>query len=239
MGTSLAGRYRRAFYDECTLNNWILKDGNMNRIFTYGCLLSIFFVVGCTSNDDDGGGSVTTSAASDLQGAWAGPCEFDEDGDPSLREFTFSGSNVTTSDIRFFNSTTCDGNLTIVTDIIAAFSIDGTQTSLVDGTANNIDLVLSGATITGSAELTALLESQGTTLAALVAAEGLTGDINNLSIEELGIDQAEFFDIFRIDASADGTDRLIFGDTDDSFTGNTPALRPISLDTNEFYLRVL
>ena len=203
----------------------------MNRIISYGCLFSIFIIAGCTSSDDDDG--VMTGAASDLQGTWARPCEVNEDGDldrSERNELIFSGSNVTFSGVTFINSNTCDSLTSITINIISTFSIDGTQTQLEDGIANNIDVIFSGGSVMGSPELLELLESQGTTLAALLAAQGITGDLNNLSLAELGTDRTEFFDIFRIDTTADGTDQLTFGDSDDVFTGDTPALRPISLD---------
>ena len=222
----------------------------MNRMSVYGCLFSIFIIVGCSSGDDsnnseDGDGSVMASTANDLQGTFASPCEVDtEDGDSdqsSQQEMIFSGSNVTSTLTTFIDTSTCDSDISISININAAFSIDGTQTPLADGSANNIDLVFSGGSTTGSPALLAAFESQGTTLAAFLATQGTTGDLNNLSNAELGITQAETFDIFRLDTTADGTDRLTLGDTNGSFTGDTPELRPISLDPdpNAVFLRVL
>ena len=225
-------------------------DRNVNRICTYGCLFSIFIIVGCGSSNssdddvnggggggggvisgDDGNGSVEAATANNLQGSFASACVVDaDDGTSEQTEFTFAGNNVTASSITSFATALCDGVSSISLNASATFSIDGTQTPLAVGSANNIDLIFSGGSITGSPALLATLQSQGTTLAAFLAAQGFTGDVNNLSTEDLGLNQAESFDIFRIDTTADGTDRLIFGDTDGSFTGDTPALRPISLD---------
>ena len=191
---------------------------------------------------DDGNGSVTAATATDLQGTFASACEVDAgDGTSEQTEFTFSGNNVTASNITSFATALCDGVTSLSINASFTFSVDGTQTPLAVGSANNIDLIFSSGSITGSQALLDTLQSQGTTLAAFLSAQGLTGDINNLGIEDFGLNQAESFDIFRLDTTADGTDRLTFGDTSGSFTGEAPALRPTSLDPdpNAVLLRIL
>ena len=197
---------------------------------------------GSLISGNDGNGSVTAATANDLQGTFASACEVDaDDGTSEQTESTFSGNNVTVSNIISFATALCDGVSSISINTSFTFSFDGTQTPLVVGSANNIDFIFSSGSATSSPALLATLQSQGTTLAAFLSALGLTGDIDNLSAEDLGLNQAESFDIVRIDTTADGTDRLTFGDTDGSFTGDAPALRPISLDPdpNAVLLRIL
>ena len=77
-----------------------------------------------------------------------------------------------------------------------------------------------------------LLVAQGTTLQDLATAEGIAADINNITLAELGRNQAEVYSIYRIDARFDGGTDLRIGAIDASYTGNIPELRPIELDRN-------
>jgi len=179
-----------------------------------------------------GGSSDGESSNADIQGSWASPCALEDD-DSSIRaEWTFNGNTLTQSRVTYLNSVDCTGNLTLSLNLPGTISVDGTTTELSDGDAKNIDIVYRSGNITASDLAVGVLESQGTTLDAVFAAQGIA-DINNLPFETFGRVQAELFSIYRVDG-----DELRIGSTSGGFDGTTPALRSDRLSTSSILTRL-
>ena len=173
-----------------------------------------------------GGGSDAPSNNADLQGIWFGQCEADEDGDSTRDEWNISGNSATQSAVTYISATDCSGPLTVSVNVPATFTVDGMVTDVTGGPAKHVDVVYSPGNITASSATISNLESQGTTLSAIYAAEGIP-DINNVSLADLGLTQANLYSIYRVSGN-----QLQVGDTNDSLDGSSPALRPTSLDAS-------
>jgi hypothetical protein len=180
------------------------------------------------------GGSSSNDPAdnADLQGTWVDVCEVDGE-DSTRTEFSFTGNKMTQAVVTYLNTTNCDNDLTLTLGIDNTYEVDGSTTTLVDGsTAKNVNVVYGQAYYVGSDLVTAVLDSQGTSVAEIAASQGL-GDIDNIPLAALGIEQEELYSIYRVSG-----DQLFSGDTDSGLSGNTPESRLNTLDTVDVLTRL-
>lgn len=191
------------------------------------CAVGAIALVGCSSSggSSDNSGS---SAQAALQGTWSSIC-FEDDGDSIRNDFVVSGNTFTQTEVNFLNTTSCDGTLALNFNEHGTFVIPAEVTELPDGNANHVDATYTRGSITASQGFLDLLEAGGTTLADELSAAGITGDPNNLTLEEISRLQAEFYSIYRINSLDGGGSAIQFGDDSGSFDGSSPALRPTEL----------
>ena len=143
-----------------------------------------------------GGGDSTPSPLADAQGRWVSPtCVVDED--QSLQEeITVSGSTGIQTQVRYTSSTTCEGTLTINTNVSTTITVTGETTTVDEGEAKQIDLNFTRGYITASEAVLSVLESQGTTLQDSFTAQGIA-DINNVPLSDL-VDAEQLFTIYKV-----------------------------------------
>lgn len=173
-----------------------------------------------------------------LAGLWRSQCEENSADNTSLQFDALVSENLLTYSVTLFiDNSTCTGSLALSVNEFARFSLPGGVTPIADGDAQHIDIIYSGGSMTASQGLNELLASQGTDLAALAAADGIAGDINNLTLAEIGRTQAEEYSIIRIDDRFDGGIELRVGAINASYTGQIPELRPVLLDESRTFIK--
>jgi len=199
------------------------------------CTVSLIALAACSS-----GGSDSTPTAQDaLQGTWSSACFPDtEDGDSQRNDFLVVGNTFTFSEVNFVNSTTCDSTLSLSFNEHGTFIIPVEVTELAGGSANHVDATYTRGSVTASEGFLEALAAGGTTLEDQLSAAGITGDLNNLSLAEIGRIQAEFYSIYRINALVGGGSELQFGEDDSGFDGSSEALRPIELSPDARFTKV-
>lgn len=150
------------------------------------------FLAGCGG----GGGDSGTPDLADAQGHWISPsCVVDDD--QSLQEeITVSGNTGIQSQVRYTTSTTCEGSLTVSTNVSTTIALTGETTTVTEGEAKQIDLNFTRGYITASDATIAVLESQGTTLQDLLAVQGIT-DINNVPLSDL-VEAEQVYTIYKV-----------------------------------------
>ena len=208
----------------------------MNQILKLCCLTGLTILVGC------GGSSSSTEGIpaeiADIQGKWAGTCVPRNFNNTSVRvEFAYTRYSFVQSEALFQGSINCDTDAIFYKNQHGTFELAGEE-ELSTGIAKKANVVFTHGSATATEAAIAILDSEGTDLASFLAAEGTTGDLDNLTLAEIGRTQAEFYTIYRIDTDTDGNMELRVGSTSSSFDGSSEELRPIVLSSSNRFAKI-
>lgn len=168
----------------------------------------------------------TPGGANELVGRWVTQCFPNSvDNNAAQLEINFTSNTGTISERTFLNTQACSGTIFLSRNLLSTYIVGNEVTPLAGGDARHVDVTYTNGSYTAGQGLIDALASEGTTLEATLSSLGITGDLNNLSLAQLGISQAAYYTIYRVD----GGQQLSLGETDASYTGLSPALRPIAL----------
>lgn len=191
--------------------------------------IAIATLTACGGGSSGSGDDDILSAASDIQGRWIDTeCVAAADNESSERiEFTFEGQNITESEVSYVSNPDCLGEVTISINLLGTFSVPGDTTTTDRGDAKHIDIAYTKGTVTASSAMSAVFESQGTSLEAAMLAQGIA-DINNIPVSALR-DTNIGYTIYQVAGSS-----LFTGESDSTFTGSEPTLRHNTLNPENF-----
>lgn len=208
----------------------------MLKITKHVCVLSCIALAGCSSSSDSDN---VPAGSADLQGSWASTCFADADNDSSHVQLLVQGSSLTISDTTYVNNTTCDGLASVSNNEFHTFALTGVETLLDGGNAKHVDLTFTNASVTASQGTEDLLTTLGTSLEAVLAADGIVfADINNITAAEINITNLVEYSLYRVDPTADGGVELRTGNTVGGLDSSTAALRPTTLDVDRRFNKV-
>jgi len=193
---------------------------------------TVALLASCGGGGGDSADPALGAALASIQGEWASECFEVSPSLSGINQLTITDSDYDQNTLFFVGNATCSGQLILLVDSQATYTLGAGTTITPQGIASHIDINFGEITATSTNALDAQLALANTSFAEFLATEFNVADVDNISAEDLGLPPT-LFSLTLIDG-----DTLINGDLESNQgSSDETRLTELSTGTRETFTR--